>query len=565
MINGGDWPGPPYASGVGVLDTNNPSDTGTGLVDAIPGASAGVCVDVHNNLITGIGYDSNGLRTGEIRVWNSSEWSPNQAQALNYDANPRILANNILSAASLSSDDKGNLFVGGGDFQNGTDLGFVALVRADKIRAVAYDPESGTLEAEPPVDEDDCTQYKTFAPDPCMNDSAMGVITGTLPGQGSVMSVIWNPTNATCNQGAGDDWWGPGVTPSLTRYLAQDYLEVCQDEADAIPDVSLTADNTVNTGIENPLDYTATNAANTVSPQTGIRSPVDKTSGSARFALNDIPPVSPLGLSFSRYYNSRNSKVGPMGVGWSHTYDRRLEPNDSGQSIYACRPNGSRILFDGTPLTNRLPGSVARLTYNEVEETYTFYDRGPESEIYDLSGRLIYLEDSNGNRKELTYQDDRLTSVSDPFGRSLSFLYNPDGYIDSITDPEDNVYQYGYTNHNLTSVTFPGETAARQYLYEDYNSDDSHDPANNNLTGVVSELSERTLSIGYDEKDRAVAYRYGDDAAGTTIEYQAGPSRNITITTDSLMNASATTRTSIMGRSRIQSTAGPSCASCGQI
>lgn len=222
LINGGIWPGPPYGSGVVVLDTiNDPlSSTGTPLLGNIGGASSGVCVDPNGNLIVGNGYAPGPPNeTGEIKVFNSSEWSTSPSGILDYDAHTRVLATNILSAAYLSADAEGNVTVGGADaFGTGgaAERGYAALVKADKVVAVA----SGTAGAEPPVDENDGTEYKTFAPDPCQNDTATGIMAGTIPGQGAVMSVVWNPTNETCNQGAADDLWPPkyGAAPRITHY-----------------------------------------------------------------------------------------------------------------------------------------------------------------------------------------------------------------------------------------------------------------------------------------------------------------------------------------------------------
>ncbi len=243
VINGGQWPGPPYASGIGILDTDDPNDTGKGLISNIPGASGGIAIDNNGDLITGIGYAPGSTnRTGEIKLWNSSEWSTNPASVLDYEANTRLVAQNVLSAAYLGTDRENNLHVGGGDaFGTGgpAERGYAALINNAVVARVAAPSGPGT-----PVDESNSAEYRSFAPDPCRNDSAMGILASNWGGN---IAIIWNPTNATCNQGAADEYWKPGVVPMLTLFhsaSAPDY------DGDGVPDGSDNAYLTANPGQE---------------------------------------------------------------------------------------------------------------------------------------------------------------------------------------------------------------------------------------------------------------------------------------------------------------------------
>ena len=233
VINGGQWPGPPYGSGVGVLDTSDPNDQGRALITNIPGASAGVAVDADGNLVTGIGYAPGPPnRTGEIKLWNSSEWSTSPEAALNYEDNNRIVARNVLSAAYLGTDEEGNLHVGGGDaFGTGgaSENGYAALISKAVIDRVA-DP-SGPGD---PVDESNSSEYREFAPDPCQNDSATGILANWW---GENLAVMWNPSSMppNCNgdPGSADEYWGPGVVPRLTLYYPANPPDY---DGDAVPD-----------------------------------------------------------------------------------------------------------------------------------------------------------------------------------------------------------------------------------------------------------------------------------------------------------------------------------------
>jgi hypothetical protein len=241
VINGGIWPGPPYGSGVGVLDANNSSDLGVGLIEDIPGASASIAVDASGNLYTGIGYATGPPnRTGEIKVWAAGEWSTTPSATLDYENNDRIVANNVLSAAYLGADSEGNLHVGGGDaFGTGgtSENGYAALIDQAVVARVAA---SGTPGA--PVSESSSTEYRSFTPDPCRNDSATGILYSDW---GRGMAVSWNPTNDSCNAGAADEYWMYGVQPRLTIYYPDSAPD--QDD-DGIPDSADNAYLTANAG-----------------------------------------------------------------------------------------------------------------------------------------------------------------------------------------------------------------------------------------------------------------------------------------------------------------------------
>ncbi len=241
VINGGQWPGPPYGSGAGVLDANDPNDTGRGLIGNIPGASASIGVDAMGNLYTGIGHATSPTnRTGEIKVWAMGEWSTTPGAVLDYEANARVVANNVLSAAYLGADSEGNLHVGGGDaFGVGgpTENGYAALISKDVITRVTAAGGAGA-----PVDEWNSAEYRSFAPDPCANDSATGILYGNW---GKGMAVMWNPSNATCNPGSAEDYWLPFVEPRLTVYYP---VGAPDADGDGVPDSADNAYLTPNAG-----------------------------------------------------------------------------------------------------------------------------------------------------------------------------------------------------------------------------------------------------------------------------------------------------------------------------
>ncbi len=245
VINGGKWPGPEYVSGVGVLDTSNPNDQGTALITNIPGASAGVAVDAAGNLVTGIGFAPGPPnRTGEIKLWNSSEWSTSPDSPLDYEDNNRLVAQNVLSAAYLGFDEEGNLHVGGGDaFGTGgaSENGYAALISKAVVDRVADPSGPGN-----PVDESNSAEYREFAPDPCQNDSATGILANWWGGN---LAVMWNPQTLPpdCNgdPGSATEYWNPGVVSRLTLYYPANPPDY---DGDGVPDSIDNAYMTANSG-----------------------------------------------------------------------------------------------------------------------------------------------------------------------------------------------------------------------------------------------------------------------------------------------------------------------------
>jgi hypothetical protein len=268
VINGGAWPTgcePPYennpncsfGSGVGVVDTETSTDpsiyVGEALITGIPGASADVDVDSNGNLLTGLGMATGPPnRTGELKVWAADDWqpAPGEFQADVYETSGAVVANNILSVAYLGEDAEGNLHIGGGDaFGTGgtEENGYAALIKAGIVDDIA----SGTRTT--PVNDGgktDNAEYKFFAPDPCQDDSATGILSDSW---GRGLAVMWNPTyyetNGTCygTAGAATDYWNPGVTPRLTIYYPGSATDT---DGDGIVDAADNAYLTFNAGQE---------------------------------------------------------------------------------------------------------------------------------------------------------------------------------------------------------------------------------------------------------------------------------------------------------------------------
>ena len=123
------------------------------VIDAIPGASGGVGVDQLGNLYTGIGFDNNLARTGEIRRFSRQDVDTaiDTGIPLDFDTDGTFIAQ-VLSATGLLFDLEGDLWIAGGDIMGGGQQGFIAEIdpnTGDILRRI--DPSDGDPDSGPTV------------------------------------------------------------------------------------------------------------------------------------------------------------------------------------------------------------------------------------------------------------------------------------------------------------------------------------------------------------------------------------------------------------------------------
>jgi hypothetical protein len=161
--------GADMASVIYAVDTQGTTGTPIPIIDDITGASGGVAFDAAGDLVTGIGYAYKDAPTGELKIWPAAQIAQALAGApLDYTSTGAILAEAVLSAASLGFDPSGNLFVGGGDAFGGSgNYGYAGLVSAAAVQRVLA---GGAL-----ANSESAADYLKIQPDPCHNDDATNV------------------------------------------------------------------------------------------------------------------------------------------------------------------------------------------------------------------------------------------------------------------------------------------------------------------------------------------------------------------------------------------------------
>ncbi len=207
-----------------------------------------------------------------------------------------------------------------------------------------------------------------------------------------------------------------------------------------------------------------------------------------------------INYAFTRSYNSgpaRANQDGPLGFGWTHSYNMSLRSNDYG-SCPNCAPgtgvgkapeNGNNITSSITYIDERggehtylvneatqavtpPPGEFDSLQLNTpVAGQTTLEFRNGTKYVFsgattlqttpNQTARLSYIEDTYNNRLTMAYDtNNRLSTITDNLGingrTGLTLNYtgtNP--HIQSITDWTGRRWNYAYTGSNLSAITNP--------------------------------------------------------------------------------------------------------------
>jgi RHS repeat-associated protein len=188
--------------------------------------------------------------------------------------------------------------------------------------------------------------------------------------------------------------------------------------------------------------------------------------------------------AFTRSYNSNDTRISPLGQGWTHNYNTHLaSPGDGTQNVILVGPQGRSELFThngGGSFTP--PDDVHTKLVKNPDNSYTATLKDLTVWTFSPAGWLTRVTDRFGNHSDLLYNSaGQLVSISDPAGRGvLTLTYDPStrrlaSVSDWATPPrvvrfeydaggrrllraldrEDNAtsYEYDGTSHRLTTIT----------------------------------------------------------------------------------------------------------------
>ncbi len=180
--------------------------------------------------------------------------------------------------------------------------------------------------------------------------------------------------------------------------------------------------------------------------------------------------ASAFGTEFSLFYKSQPAYNGPLGIGWSHTYDISLTVNTDGTAVLQ-EGNGSKSYYtkSGSSYVSP-PGDFSTLVKNG-DNSYDISYRDGHRYAFNSTGRLTAMVDRFSNTSSFSYTNGDLTSIVDPSGRSTTIAYNTattPHRIRAVTDPNGNVHDFSYQGNSLYRVTYPAANAGEERGYWEY-------------------------------------------------------------------------------------------------
>ena len=243
--------------------------------------------------------------------------------------------------------------------------------------------------------------------------------------------------------------------------------------------------------------------------------PVNVVFGNYIYQYTDLAfPTRGEDFAFRRTYNSASTDDGPLGPGWTHTYNITATQTTT-NTVVVRREDGRKDLYtdagNGTYLSP--PGIYDTLTCDADHFVLTRKDQVVYT--FNADGTLATITDPNGNTTSLTYSGGKLTTVTGPAGRQVTFTYSGN-LLTQISDPLGRTVSFGYTSGRLTSVTdLRGQTST--YAYDGAGRLQTITDANGHTFVNNVYDSEGRVIEQRDALNNLTTFSYNPDAGRTTV------------------------------------------------
>jgi RHS repeat-associated protein len=297
------------------------------------------------------------------------------------------------------------------------------------------------------------------------------------------------------------------------------------------------------------------NAAVSASVQVG--DPINTATGSKSHLQTDYYVDSAFPLSLARTYNSTPGSAVTLnaGAGWRTNWDRLITVSSNGLVATMVDGDGSEITFNKQATGSWVASSIELGTLEQDASGWRYRSSNGSERIYSLEGRLRSASTFDGKIYALTYftsgpSNGLLESVSNPFGRTLNFVYDAKRHLHKLIDPAGGETVYGYDSKNrLITVTFP-DSRTRSYKYE-------HPTFAFALTSIIEPDGTVGAKFEYDALGRATTSELGGGVGRVSVAYNAD---GTTTTTDA--SATRTRSYSDIAGLRVGNGITTSCSGC---
>ena len=260
-------------------------------------------------------------------------------------------------------------------------------------------------------------------------------------------------------QFAENNWWGSDSGPApygsgnginyRTCYnsTTRTYT-ICEFYVDADPWIGKEVSTAAQLGRGGPLSIL----------QAFVADPVNTANGNYSYLRTDLSMATRgLPLEFTRSYNSLAPQNGPLGYGWTHTWNFRLVEDTANNTVVITFGDGHGEKWDRVGSAYQGAAGVHGVLTKNGDGTFDLTQKDQTRYRFDILGRLAWVEDKNANRTTLDYAGTLLDTVTAPDGRMLTFTYSSpvnSSLISQVADPTGRTVRYAYSAAgDLTSLT----------------------------------------------------------------------------------------------------------------
>jgi RHS repeat-associated protein len=295
-----------------------------------------------------------------------------------------------------------------------------------------------------------------------------------------------------------------------------------------------------------------------------IGDPINSVTGNLvdRTKLVLIPGVPTLDLHLT--YNSQGAGLGVFGENWTHSYNYHLLEMDNVdfKGAFVQYPDGRAVRFSGNNFTPDA-GNFEKLTKTGDGYELKFTDLSKVK--FDADGDITRWEDANGNGINFTYGEkvkytlfSQIKSMKTDAGREITLEYNADGLVSKVNAPEGKILSFEYDgNDDLVTLTNAngGVTA---FTYSDHNITQKVSPVGHNFFvnsfdgqhRVISQTAgiSFTNTFSYsdtgtsitDANGNVITYRRNSDylvtevvdAESKSLKFEYNPNKQVTVEVD---------------------------------
>ncbi len=289
--------------------------------------------------------------------------------------------------------------------------------------------------------------------------------------------------------------------------------------------------------------------------------PVDIATGNVFYQVTDYTTGGQNPLSFTRSYNSRLANFTSLGSNWTSNFSSSFSvPYYGAGGFFLTRGTGQVLPFTLVSGVTYVAGADVDVSATYISgSSYSFTDENDTVDVYQGGSGYGYLQTRtfrNGYKQTMHYTGSQLTSVTDSYSRTLTFTYNTNGTLATLTTPEGTVITYGYTASNsgplLTSVSYSTSPATSvSYSYASV-------PIIGVgtipwLTQVTDENSNNYLSWTYDNYGRALTSQKGNGSNADVVTFSYNDATLTNTVTNALGVADSYTFTTIQNRPKVTS------------